>query len=488
MKCCIYSRVSTPFDSQKGSLKTQRELLLDYAKQHNWEVYDIYEDIHTATKGNRTDFERMIADAEDGKFEIILAKDVSRLVRSFEAGHKLKKLNDDYGTHLVTYDNFVNTVTGDLRFFPLFVFFAELHSQELSDKIKLSTLNKAKNGKFVGSIPPYGYYKDEKTQKLYIKDDETPNIVRRIFTEYISGRGFDTIAKGLTADGIPTPRKKSKKGNAADHWQGSTIRLILENRNYSGDLVQCKTATTSVTSKKRLHRNADEFIVVENTHDAIISRETFLLVQSIIEAKKKKNVKQNKHLYSNILTCVDCGHGMHYVASRKGYVCGTYNKRGKEYCTSHVIKESKLNDYLLDSLNNLISNLPNFSSISGYSFTSENNKFSKKHTKILNNITAAETKRKNLTAKFANDGIIKEAYEELYTDISNEISHLKDTATKYKVILDNMDENIISKLIDETTISASMISEITPDVLRRFVSNISINSNGDVENIDFNFD
>ena len=127
-------------------------------------------------------------------------------------------------------------------------------------------------------------------------------------------------------------------------------------------------------------------------------------------------------------------------------------------------------------------------SISGYSFTSENNKFSKKHTKILNNITAAETKRKNLTAKFANDGIIKEAYDELYTDISNEISHLKDTATKYKVILDNMDENLISKLIDETTISASMISEITPDILRRFVSNISINSNGDVENIDFNFD
>lgn len=488
MKCCIYSRVSTPFDSQKGSLKTQRELLLDYAKQHNWEVYDIYEDIQTATKGKRSDFEKMIADAEDGKFQIILAKDVSRLVRSFDVGHKLKELHDNYGTHLVTYDNFVNTVNGDLRFFPLFVFFAELHSQELSDKIKASAFNKATQGKFVGSIPPYGYYKDKKTQRLHIKNDETPNVVRRIFNDYISGKGFDTIAKDLTAEGIPTPRKVSKKGNAADHWQGSTVRLILENRHYVGDLVQGKTATTSVTSTKRLHKNSDEFIVVENTHDAIISREDFLLAKNIMKSKRKNNVKQNKHLYSNILTCVDCGHGMHYVASRKGYVCGTYNKRGKEYCTSHVIKESKLNDYLLDSLNNLISNLPNFSSISGYSFTSENNKFSKKHTKILNNITAAETKRKNLTAKFANDGIIKEAYDELYTDISNEISHLKDTATKYKLILDNMDENMISKLIDETTISASIISEITPDVLRRFVSNISINSNGEVEDIDFNFD
>lgn len=488
MKCCIYSRVSTPFDSQKGSLKTQRELLLDYAKQHNWEVYDIYEDIQTATKGKRSDFEKMIADAEDGKFQIILAKDVSRLVRSFDVGHKLKELHDNYGTHLVTYDNFVNTVNGDLRFFPLFVFFAELHSQELSDKIKASAFNKATQGKFVGSIPPYGYYKDKKTQRLHIKNDETPNVVRRIFNDYISGKGFDTIAKDLTAEGVPTPRKVSKKGNASDHWQGSTVRLILENRHYVGDLVQGKTSTTSVTSTKRLHKNSDEFIVVENTHDAIISREDFLLAKNIMKSKRKNNVKQNKHLYSNILTCVDCGHGMHYVASRKGYVCGTYNKRGKEYCTSHVIKESKLNDYLLDSLNNLISNLPNFSSISGYSFTSENNKFSKKHTKILNNITAAETKRKNLTAKFVNDGIIKEAYDELYTDISNEISHLKDTATKYKLILDNMDENMISKLIDETTISASMISEITPDVLRRFVSNISINSNGDVEDIDFNFD
>lgn len=487
MKCCIYSRVSTPFDSQKGSLKTQREVLLDYAKKRNWEVYETYEDIHTATKGKRNDFEKMLSDAKNGKFQIILAKDVSRLLRSFSVGARIKEIHENYGIHLVTFDNMVNTLNGDLRFFPLFSFFAELHSQELSDKLKIQAFNKASHGKFIGSIPPYGYYKDKKTQKLFIKDDETPDVVRRIFREYISGSGFDTIAKGLTADGIPTPRKKSKKGNAADHWQGSTIRLILENRNYSGDLVQCKTATTSVTSKKRLHRNADEFIFVENTHDAIISREDFLLVQSIIQSKQKKNVKQNKHLYSNMLTCVDCGHGMHYVASRKGYVCGTYNKYGKEYCTSHVIKESKLNDYLLDLLNNLISNLPNLPLISGYSFALENNKFSKKYTKILNNIAAAETKRKNLTAKFANDGIIKEAYEELYTDINNKISHLKDAATKYKVILDNMDEKIISKLINETTISASMISEITPDILRSFVSNISINSNGDIENINFNF-
>lgn len=279
MKCCIYSRVSTPFDSQKGSLKTQRELLLDYAKKRNWEVYEIYEDIHTATKGKRNDFEKMIADAIDGKFQIILAKDVSRLLRSFLVGARIKELYENYGTHIVTFDNMVDTVNGDLRFFPLFSFFAELHSQELSDKLKAQAFNKATQEKFVGSIPPYGYYKDKKTQKLHIKDDETPNVVRRIFNEYISGKGFYTIAKELTNDGIATPRKVLRKGNAAEYWQGSTVRLILENRHYAGDLVQGKTATTSITSTKRLHRNTDEFIVVENTHDAIISREDFLLVQ-----------------------------------------------------------------------------------------------------------------------------------------------------------------------------------------------------------------
>lgn len=488
MKCCIYSRVSTPFDSQKGSLKTQRELLLDYAKKRNWEVYEIYEDIHTATKGKRNDFEKMIADAIEGKFQIILAKDVSRLLRSFLVGARIKELHENYGTHIVTFDNMVDTVNGDLRFFPLFSFFAELHSQELSDKLKAQAFNKATQGKFVGSIPPYGYYKDKKTQQLHIKDDESPDIVRRIFNEYIIGNGFDTIAKALTADGIPTPRKSSKKGNAAEYWQGSTVRLILQNRHYAGDSVQGKTATTSVTSKKRLHKNADEFIVVENTHDAIISREDFLLVQNIMKSKRKKNVKQNKHLYSNILTCADCGQGMHYVSNRKAYVCGTYNKRGKEYCTSHVIKESKLNDYLLDSLNNLISNLPKLSSISGYSFSSENNKFTKKYTKLLNNITAAENKRKKLTAKFSTDGIIKEAYDELYADISNEISYLKDTASKYKTILDNINEIEVSAIINETTTATCIISEITPDILRRFVSNISINTNGNIENINFNFD
>lgn len=484
LKCAIYCRVSTEFDTQKGSLKNQEQLLRDYAKREGWLVYDLYSDIHTATKGIRSDFDRMSKDALSGKFDIILAKDVSRLVRSFTIGYKLKELHDNNNIHIVTHDNFVNTINGDLRFFPLFIFFAELHSQELSDKIKGSTLAKAKRGEFVGSIPPYGYYKSFKDNKLHINTDNTPQIVKRIYSEYLSGRGFDSIAKGLTKDKIPSPRKNYKKGNASEMWQGSTIRLILQNRHYCGDLVQNKTTTQSVTSNKRLLVDSNKQTIVENTHDAIISKEDFKLVQEIIKSRKKIRTKHDTHLYSNLLFCADCGSGMHYIKSRKGYICGTSNKQGISVCPSHFIKEEKLNTLLLNEISDIIKFSPKLSTNFGFSVENEIIKLTAKYNKLLNNVEAKKTARKNLTSRLVSGDIIKAAYEECYEDLCFEISSLETNLTKYKILLDRLDKYKISSIISNNCTMPLSANDITHELLHRLIIKIHISTSG-IKNIEY---
>lgn len=486
LRCAIYCRVSTEFDTQKGSLKNQEQLLRDYAKSEGWTVYDLYSDIHTATKGIRSEFDRMIKDALSGKFDIILSKDVSRLVRSFKIGYKLKELHDNNNIHIVTHDNFVNTINGDLRFFPLFIFFAELHSQELSDKIKGSTLVKAKRGEFVGSIPPYGYYKSSVDKKLHIKPDNTPEIVQRIYREYLSGKGFDSIAKDLTNDKIPSPRKSNKNGNSSMIWQGSTVRLILQNRHYCGDLLQNKTTTKNVTSTKRLNVDFNKQTLVENTHDAIISKEDFLLVQELINSRKKISVKQDTHLYSNLLFCADCGKGMHYIKSRKGYVCGTYNKQGVNMCSSHFIKEETITNILLLEISNIINSFSNISSNFGFSYENEITKISNKYNKLLNNIESKKNERKKLTHRFISGDIIKAAYEECYNDLCDEISLLEIKLDKYKFLLSKVDKHKVSSIISSNSKVPFSSNDITPELLHRLIIKIHISNTG-IKNIEYTY-
>jgi site-specific DNA recombinase len=131
----------------------------------------------------------------------------------------------------------------------LFAWLYENESANSSRRNKAAKKTKAGRGQFVGSNPPYGYYTEN--GKLKIRNDDTPNIVRRIFTEYIGGKGMDSIAKSLTAEKIPTPSQVAKKSNASPLWHSSTIKNILNNQHYCGNLVQNRTETVSVTTTKR---------------------------------------------------------------------------------------------------------------------------------------------------------------------------------------------------------------------------------------------
>ncbi len=198
---------------------------------------------------------------------------------------------------------------------------------------------KPERGRFIGSNAPFGYKSEQ--GMLKIRDDETPDIVRRIFNEYLEGTGMDTIAKMLTAEKTITPSQAANKSNASTLWHASTVKQILNNQHYCGDLVQNKFETISVTTTKRNTLDQEKMTIHKDTHEPIISRETFQAVQRIMQSRTRISTAPQKHLFTNTLFCEDCQKGMWFKANQKGYRCGGNIKNGDTFCQNKTVVREK---------------------------------------------------------------------------------------------------------------------------------------------------
>lgn len=317
----------------------------------------------------------------------------------------------------------------------------EQESERISSRVKAVLKSKCRKGEFKGSVAPYGYHIQD--GKLFINEDSSPKVVRYIFNAYLAGDGFDKIAKTLFEQGTPTPSQVAKKSNASAIWHGSTIRKILENPHYIGDLVQGRETSISVTVKKRKSLSTDSYIIIKNTHDAIITRETFDAAQQLIKSRKIIRPPPNKHLFSNILFCSDCGSGMHYKANKKGYVCGAYDKRGKSCCTSHIVREAELKDAILADINMLIEQLnQQNSSEKVQRYIKKQEIQLKKNTKAFTNEIQTLNKRKNTALEFLLDKTLsKEEYLSQTAFISQKVTELETDLVKISSILGSLNQD-----------------------------------------------
>ncbi|MGI2851604.1 recombinase family protein [Bacillus cytotoxicus] len=354
MKAAIYVRVSTDKEEQKQSLENQKDLFINLLTDKGWDLFDIYLDVQSGTKTKkRPQLKRMIEDAKLKKFDIILAKELSRLARNGQLSYEIKNLAENRGIHILTLDGAIDTLTGNTQMFGLYAWMYEQESQRTSERVKAALRVTAQGGKFKGSIPPYGYYVENGVLK--IKDDFTPNVVRRIFNSYLSGNGYDSIARELLEEGVPTPSMIAGKRNASPLWHGSSIRVILENPHYIGNLVQQRETSISVTTEKRKMNDPSDYVIIENTHEAIISKKDFEVVQQLIAERKRKRPYAKKHLFTNIAFCADCGKSMHFKKNRNGYVCGSYNKYGHTQCSDHLVKENELVEFMSNHIKKMFS-------------------------------------------------------------------------------------------------------------------------------------
>ncbi|CAM4342554.1 recombinase family protein [Paenibacillus alkaliterrae] len=478
MRCAVYVRVSTDKEEQKASLKYQKELFYRYIAEKGWDFHKFYVDVQSGTTAKRKMLQKMIEDAEAKKFDVILAKELSRLARNGELSYKIKNLCESQGIHIITLDNAINTLEGNTHMFGLYAWIYENESQSTSNRVKATLRSRANKGLFKGSVPPYGY--EVRNGQLQIRGDNTPDVVRRIFNEYLSGSGRESIGRRLYKEGIPTPAEVAEKKNAGDKWNDSTIKLILTNPHYTGDLVQGRTTTISVTNKKRKKIDKENLIVHKDRHEAIISREVFNAVQQQLKIRTKHITAPKKHLFTNTLFCADCGTGMWYRHNRAGYICGSYARHGSKACSNHAVKEEFLIRTILSDIKMWLDQIDKEAYVKELEAKSIKSKLQlqKQLEKLTKDIDTLKKRKKNFVNLLADELLTHEEYRENVEATNTEINELvlKKTELASEFEHENVTENL-SQLKSEL-LSFLNFDELTPEMLHRLVTRIEVREDG----------
>ena len=362
----LYLRLSREDEStgQSESITNQREYLTALVLEQGWNLIDIYiDDGFTGTNFNRPDFKRMIVDIENRRINMVLTKDLSRLGRDYiDTGYYLERYFPERNVRYIAVndgiDTFANSSNNDMS--PFKSVMNDMYARDISKKVRTAMDTKRKNGQFIGAFAPYGYLKDPENKNRIVLNPETAFVAKRIFDMYVSGDSLRNIAYILNSENILSPAAYKKqnsnyKGGRTKSfvWAPEMIRLILTNTTYIGHMTQNKC--TKINYKVKKYRNIPKelWIVVNNTHEPVIDRDTFELAGCILE--RKANAKQpgntNSHLLSGLIYCGDCRSRMTFLnsAAHNSYgVCSSY-KRFKS-CTRHSIPETKLEELILKDL------------------------------------------------------------------------------------------------------------------------------------------
>ena len=284
----LYIRLSREDDDKtemSESITNQKSLLLQYVKENNLRVYDIYiDDGYSGTNFDRPDFNRLLNDIELGKINMVITKDMSRLGRDYiGTGNLIEKYFPEHNVRYIAVtdniDTFLDSSNNDIA--PFKAIMNDMYAKDISKKIKSSLKAKMKEGKWVGGRCPFGYNQDKNDKNHLVINKEQADIVKRIFNMCLEGLSFYKIAKKLTNEKVKTPAEyynfewKSHYNLRYGEWHSKTIRDILTNRMYIGDLVQNKRSKVNYKVKKIVKNNTNDYIIVENTHEAIIDREIF---------------------------------------------------------------------------------------------------------------------------------------------------------------------------------------------------------------------
>ncbi|MGN1107618.1 MAG: recombinase family protein [Huintestinicola sp.] len=343
-KAAIYCRLSEE-DKNKScrtddseSIKNQKAMLIGYAAEHSWEVYDIYsDDDYTGSDRNRPAFNRLLKDAEVGKFNIILCKTQSRFTRELELVEKyIHHLFPLWGIRFISVvDNADTSVRGNKKARQINGLINEWYLEDMSENIKAVLDSRRRNGLFIGAFAPYGYKKDPEKKGHLIIDPEAAVVVREIFNMYIDGMGRAAIARYLNERGVLSPagykqfkgekyRNNSKTEEAK--WHDRTISAILKNEVYIGNMVQKKFRSISYKSKIKKPVPECDRISVEGTHEPIIGNDIFQIAKSLSAGRSKSYVthRTGVNVFSGKIFCGKCGSALRTsVCNHKRYLrCG----------------------------------------------------------------------------------------------------------------------------------------------------------------------
>ena len=506
LKIAIYIRLSREDgdDMESESVTNQRSLLIGYLKAQNLVALDIYvDDGYTGTNFERPEFRRMLHDIENGKINMVITKDLSRLGReNVMTGYYVETFFPENDVRYIAVnddiDTFFETSGSDMMPFKLSM--NDMYAKDISKKVRSNLLQMKKDGKFCGSSAPYGYMRDPNNKHKLIPDKKTAPVVKKIFDLYVAGYGSCQIAEILTREELPTPimfKYSGAKLNKFDHpeiWKHSSISNIIKNRVYIGDLIQHRFQKVNYKIKKRKSVPENEWCIKENAHEPLIDKKTFEIAQSIKDSSNTYNPDRRNvdYVLSDLVFCKDCGARMSISYDKKRdrvtMNCNNYRKFSKyDICFSHYINYTKLERTVYDKLSNMargyIKDKEEFENIIKSEYIDPKQDKLKKIEELNHIVEGLKRKQDSLYDDKFNNIISVETYSRLFNAtekeiktannkleiLKSEISSIEEDSSCYVEYLDiiknfldmkNPTKEIMNRLIDKIYVTKDKKIEI----------------------------
>lgn len=375
----LYCRLSKDDERQGESLsiETQKSMLVRFAQENGLIPYEIYvDDGYSGLNFERPDFQRMIDDVATGKIGVVVVKDLSRFGRDhIVVGQYQEIYFPSKRVRFIALNDGIDTINShSTDYAALKNVINEFYSRDTSRKIKAAFRARAKDGKYRSKSAPFGYLKDPADHNHLIPDPETAPVVAKIYELVLKGWGNHRIRDYLRETKVPVPSWymhirgiEDKSHMFPDEeskyiWRPDTLRLLIRNRVYCGDCVLCKSDTVFKT-KQHFKTEESSWITVENTHEPIVSRDTWERANELIAVKRRKykdTLSGDLNIFSGLLKCADCGKALSRRkygsnSSHMIYVCGTYATYGSHKCTQHKIFEEDLTVAITEDIRELFS-------------------------------------------------------------------------------------------------------------------------------------
>lgn len=348
--------------TESNSISNQREIINSYARKNQITIVKEYvDDGYSGANFDRPNFKEMIKAAYDRKFNTIIVKDLSRFGRDYiEAGKYIQRIFPENGIRFISVNDNYDSKSADINdthlILPIKNFINDSYCRDISNKVKSSQKIKREKGDFISAFAPYGYKKSEENKNKLVIDKEISDIIKNIFDMKLLGYSSKAIADELNHLGVLTPRKyKESQGfkcngfqnTKGGTWSAKTVNRIIENEVYIGNTLQGKSVTLSYKNKKQIEKEKEEWIRVENTHEAIISKEVFTIANTMLKRDLNNSRGKDKiDIFTGMLFCKECGSSLirrtvkYKKREERFYICSKYNK--EKSCTRHSIKEETL--------------------------------------------------------------------------------------------------------------------------------------------------
>lgn len=499
----LYCRLSQE-DAQQGdsnSISNQKDFLRKYAIDSGFQNLKFFvDDGYSGVSFQRPAFQEMLQEAESGNIATIITKDLSRLGRNYlQVGSYIELQFPQMGVRYIAVNDQVDTLYSENEMMVFKNLFNEWHPRDTSKKIRAVKKMQAERGERIGTRPPYGYRKDENDSKKIVPDEESAQIVKRIFDLCASGKGPSQIANLLKKEQIPNPTVYTyrKYGNTylgydtddPCHWGTNTVARILENVAYLGHTINMRFTTVSYKDKRQIKRPESEHIVIKNSHEPLITEDVWEIVQAVRQNKRRQTKIEEQNIFSGLIVCADCGKTMRLHRARSvptsqhHFKCGTYSKKGKDVCSAHYIREEQIRDIVLEDLRRTLwfaaSSEREFADIINRKNSEETRREIKKRKTELAVMRRRQNELNDIFKRLYEDNVLKRVTDEQFRILSatytEEQANLNAQIPKLEAEIERLEACVtnVDRFIERAR-RYTQITELTPEILRMFISKIVV--------------